>query len=93
MSDPTSPKSKKLLDQLRDAIRIEHNSYVTNKSYVHWAKRTILFHNKRHPTEMGVLESEAFLSHMALEGHVLASTQNQAFNALLFRYRNVLKIE
>jgi len=93
VSDPTSPKSKKLLDQLRDAIRIKHYSYATQKSYIHWAKRDILFHNKHHPAEMDVPEIEAFLSHLAQEGHVSASTQNQAFNALLFRYRNVLKIE
>lgn len=93
MSETTSPKPKKLLDQLRDAIRIKHYSYSTEKTYIHWAKRYILFHNKRHPAEMGVPEIEAFLSHLAQEGNVSASTQNQAFNAILFLYRNVLKIE
>ena len=93
MSDLASPKPKKLLDQLRDAIRIKHYSYSTEKTYVHWAKRFIIFHNKRHPAEMGVQEIEAFLSHLAQEGNVSASTQNQAFNALLFLYRNVLHIE
>jgi integron integrase len=93
VSETTSPKPKKLLDQLRDAIRIKHYSYSTEKTYVHWAKRYIFFHNKRHPAEMGVPEIEAFLSHLAQKGEVSASTQNQAFNAILFLYRNVLKIE
>ena len=93
MSEPASPKPKKLLDQLRDAIRIKHYSYSTEKTYVHWAKRYILFHNKRHPAEMGAPEIEAFLSHLAQEANVSASTQNQAFNALLFLYRNVLHVE
>ena len=70
MSEPASPKPKKLLDQLRDAIRIKHYSYSTEKTYVYWAKRYILFHNKRHPAEMGAPEIEAFLSHLALETNV-----------------------
>lgn len=93
MSEPASPKPKKLLDQLRDAIRIKHYSYSTEKTYVHWAKRYIIFHNKRHPAEMGAPEIEAFVSHLAQETGVSASTQNQAFNALLFLYRNVLHVE
>jgi integron integrase len=93
MSELASPKPKKLLDQLRDAIRIKHYSYSTEKTYVLWAKRYILFHNKRHPAEMGAPEIEAFLSHLAHVGNASASTQNQAFNALLFLYRNVLYIE
>ncbi len=93
MSVPSSPKPKKLLDQLRETIRIKHYSYSTEKTYVHWAKRYILFHNKRHPVEMGAPEIEAFLSHLAQEGNVSASTQNQAYNALLFLYRNVLHIQ
>ena len=93
MAESVLPKPKKLLDQLRDAIRIKHYSYSTEKTYVHWAKRYILFHNKRHPAEMGAPEIEAFLSHLAQEGNVSASTQNQAFNALLFLYRNVLHVE
>lgn len=93
MPEPSLHKSKKLLDQLRDAIRIKHYSYSTEKTYVHWAKRYILFHNKRHPAEMGAAEIEAFLTHLAQDGNVSASTQNQAFNALLFLYRNVLQIE
>jgi integron integrase len=93
MTDPSLPKPKKLLDQLRDAIRIKHYSYSTEKTYVHWVKRYILFHNKRHPVEMGTPEIKAFLTHLAQDENVAASTQNQAFNALLFIYRNVLHIE
>ena len=93
MSDSPSPKPRKLHDQIRDAIRLKHYSYSTEKTYVHWAKRYILFHNKRHPTEMGAAEIEAFLTHLAKDDKVSASTQNQALNALLFLYRNVLQID
>lgn len=93
MSDPSTPKPKKLLDQLRDTIRLKHYSYSTEKTYVHWVKRYILFHHRRHPAEMGAAEIEAFLTHLAKDEHVSASTQNQAFNALLFLYRNVLQID
>jgi hypothetical protein len=87
----TSPK-KKLLDQVRDAIRLKHYSYRTEETYVQWIRRYILFHNKRHPQEMGVPEIEAFLTHLATVENVAASTQNQAFCALLFLYRHVLQI-
>ncbi len=93
MPDPSSPKPKKLLDQLRDAIRLKHYSYSTEKTYLHWVRRYILYHNKRHPAEMGIAEIEAFLTHLAKDEHVSASTQNQALNALLFLYRNVLQVE
>ena len=93
MSDQSTPRSRKLLDQIRDAIRLKHYSYNTEKTYVHWTKRYILFHNKRHPAEMGVVEIEAFLTYLAKEGNVSSSTQNQALNALLFLYRNVLQID
>jgi len=93
MNDQSTPKSRKLLDQIRDAIRLKHYSYSTEKTYVHWARRYILYHNKRHPAEMGVAEIEAFLTHLAKDEHVSASTQNQALNALLFLYRNVLQID
>jgi integron integrase len=93
MPEPESPWPQKLLDQLREVIRIKHYSYSTEKTYSHWARRYILFHNKRHPAEMGTPEIEAFLSHLAQEANVSASTQNQAFNALLFLYRDVLPIE
>ncbi|NKB16867.1 MAG: integron integrase [Pseudanabaena sp. CRU_2_10] len=84
---------KKLLDRVREALRLKHYSYCTEKTYVQWIRRYILFHNKRHPSEMGVPEIEAFLTHLAVEGQVAASTQNQAFNAILFLYREVLKQE
>lgn len=84
-------RPKKLLDQVREAIRVKHYSYRTEESYVHWIRRYILFHNKQHPKDMGSAEVTAFLSHLAVEEHVAASTQNQAFSALLFMYRNVLQ--
>jgi integron integrase len=84
-------RPKKLLDQVRDAIRLKHYSIRTEESYVTWIKRYILFHNKRHPNEMASAEIEAFLTHLAVQQKVAASTQNQALSALLFLYRDVLK--
>jgi integron integrase len=83
----------KLLDQVRDRIRVKHYSIRTETQYVQWIKRFILFHGKRHPQEMGAAEVEAFLTHLAVEGHVSASTQNQALSALLFLYKEVLAID
>jgi integron integrase len=83
----------KLLDQVRDLLRLRHYSLSTEDTYTHWIRRFILFHHKRHPAEMGEVEIEAFLTHLAVQGHIAASTQNQAFNALLFLYREVLKRE
>jgi integron integrase len=80
----------KLLDRVRDAIRTRHYSYRTEEAYVGWIRRFILFHHKRHPAQMGKSEIETFLSSLATAAHVSASTQNQAFNALLFLYRDVL---
>jgi integron integrase len=88
---PTSAPKPKLLDQVRQAIRTRHYSYRTEKAYVHWIKRFIFFHNKRHPAEMGEAEIGRFLSSLATDSHVSASTQNQALNALLFLYREILK--
>jgi integron integrase len=85
-----SPLKKKLLDQVRDAIRVKHYSLRTEKTYVDWIKRFVLFHNKRHPREMGATEIEQFLTHLALNENVAASTQNQALSAILFLYRDVL---
>lgn len=90
---PTSSDAPKLLDILREKMRVKHYSIRTEKQYLQWAKRFILFHNKRHPREMGGKEVEAFLSHLATEGNVSASTQNQALSALLFLYREVLDQE
>jgi site-specific recombinase XerD len=80
----------KLLDQVRQALRLKHYSYETEKAYVHWTKRYIIYHQKRHPAEMGKEEVEAFLAYLAVDQHVAASTQNQALSALLFLYNVVL---
>lgn len=74
-STPASPNSPKLLDQVRDKIRVKHYSIRTETQYLQWIKRFILFHGKRHPREMGAAEVEAFLSHLATAGNVSASTQ------------------
>ncbi len=87
------PHQPRLLDQLRDAIRRKHYSYRTEKTYLHWARRYILFHEKRHPSVMGEAEIAAFLTHLAVERRVSASTQNQALNAILFLYKQVLERE
>jgi integrase len=83
----------KLLDQVRDRIRVKHYSIRTERQYVQWIKRFILFHGKRHPQEMGATEVEAFLTHLAVEGKVSSSTQNQALSSLLFLYKEVLLID
>jgi integrase len=80
----------KLLDRVRHAARAKHFSYRTEQAYVHWCERFIRFHNVRHPDTMGAPEVEAFLTHLAVDGRVSASTQNQALAALLFLYRAVL---
>lgn len=82
----------KLLDQVRARLRARHYSYRTETSYVDWITRYIHFHQLRHPRDMGAPEVDAFLTHLAVEGHVAASTQNQARSALLFLYREVLDI-
>ncbi len=83
----------KLLDQVRDAARLRHLSLRTEEAYRGWVRRFIFFHNKRHPAEMGEAEIRAFLTHLATQRNVAASTQNQALAALLFLYRQVLGIE
>ncbi len=88
-----STQAPRLLERLRHELRVSHYSRRTEKSYAQWVVRFILFHRKRHPKEMGAVEVSAFLSHLAVEGKVAASTQNQALAALLFLYRRVLKIE
>jgi len=87
------PQSPKLLDQMRAAIRVRRYSIRTEEVYVDWARRYILFHGKRHPKDMGAAELTAFLSYLATERRVSASTQNQAKSALLFLYREVLCLE
>jgi len=71
----------KLLDQVRDRLRVKHYSIRTETQYLQWIRRFILFHDKRHPKEMGATEIEAFLTHLAVEGSVAASTQNQVLSA------------
>jgi len=92
-SASSSSAKPKLLDQVRQAIRRRHYSDRTEKAYTHWIKRYIFFHNKRHPLEMAESEIARFLSSLATEGRVSASTQNQALNALLFLYHEVLSKE
>ena len=83
-------KAPRLLDRVRTAIRLRHFSRKTEEAYVGWARRFILFHGKRHPSEMGEAEVTGFLTDLAQVRHVSASTQNQALCALLFLYRHVL---
>lgn len=88
----TSAAKPKLLDRVRGRIRAKHYSPRTEKAYVHWIRRYIFFHGKRHPAEMAEPEIEAFLTHLA-QRRCSASTQNQALGALLFLYQEILEIE
>ena len=81
----------KLLDQVRQKIRLKHYSIRTEQAYVDWIRRYILYHQKRHPQDMGKPEVEQFLTHLAVERNVAASTQNQALSAILFLYKEVLE--
>jgi integron integrase len=92
-TSPAVTPPPKLLDRVRDAIRARHYSRRTEKAYVHWIKRYIFFHGKRHPGEMGAVEVTAFLTSLAVRERVAASTQNQALNTLLFLYREILGVE
>lgn len=89
----SAPQPPRLLDRVREACRLRHYSLRTEEAYVAWIKRFILFHNKRHPLEMGAAEINAFLTDLAVVGRVSASTQNQAFTALLFLYQKVLEVD
>jgi integron integrase len=86
-------KPKKLLEQVRDLLRLKHYSLRTERCYCDWIERFIRFHGKRHPRDLGEKEVSAFLTHLARDGQVAASTQNQALSALLFLYKGVLKQE
>ena len=90
---PTEPSKPRLLDRVRAALRLRHYSRRTEEAYVAWSRRYILFHGKRHPAEMGAPELTRFLSSLAIDGHVAASTQNQALSALVFLYREVLELD
>jgi integrase len=83
----------KLLDRVHSVARLRHLSLGTERAYSDWIKRFILFHRKRHPEQMGAEEIRQFLSHLAVEGKVAASTQNVALCALLFLYRDVLQVD
>jgi len=84
---------KKLLDLVRDKIRFKHYSYSTERTYVHWIKHYIFFHQKKHPAQMGKIEIEAYLTKLATKDNVSPTTQNQAFSAILFLYKEVLGLD
>ncbi len=88
---PAPVRNARLLDRVRLAVRRRHYSYRTELAYTHWIRRYILFHGKRHPAEMSEPEVAAFLSHLAVDRRVSAATQNQALNAILFLYKQVLE--
>jgi len=88
-----SNQKPKLLDQVKNTCRLRHYSIRTEQAYVQWAKQFILYHGKRHPATMAKAEVEAFLTHLAVDRKCSASTQNQAFHALLFLYREVLRMD
>ncbi len=96
-SHPPAPAAgtpaPRLLDQLRERIRLRHYSIRTERAYVDWVRRFIFFHGKRHPISLGAAEVEAFLTSLAVDRNVSASTQSQALAALLFLYRDVLKVD
>lgn len=87
------PESPRLLDEVRRAIRLRHFSYRTEKAYVDWIRRFVMYHGKRHPKLMGGTEVEEFLSHLARDRNVAAATQGQALAALLFLYKRVLNVD
>lgn len=82
---------KKLLDIMRDKIRFKHYIMSTERVYIYWAKKYKLYHNKKHPKNMGKVEIEQFLTHLATESNVSPTTQNQAFNAILFSYLEIIE--
>src|SRR5258708_20879544 len=86
-------RPKKLRDLIREHIKARHYSLRTEETYWFWIKRYILFHGKRHPVQMGATEIKTFLTDLALSKKVSARTQNQAFNALIFLYKQILKID
>ena len=86
-------KKKKLLDAVRDKIRFKHYGSSTERNYLFWIKQYIVFHGKKHPRELGKAEIEEFLTYLATKKRVAPTTQNQAFSALLFLYREVLEID
>ena len=95
MPEPPPPAGSppKLLDRVRHACRVRHDSIRTEDAYHDWCRRFILFHGTRHPSEMGAAEITQFLTHLAVDRNVSAYTQNQAFSALLFLYKAVLEAD
>ena len=89
----SKPNPRRLVDRVRNVMRLKHYSLRTERTYWDWIQRFIRFHGMRHPSEMGETELGAFLTHLARDGKVAASTQNQALSALLFLYKEVLKQE
>jgi integron integrase len=92
-TNQTGPPKPRLFDRVREAVRTRHYSRRTEKACVAWIRRYILFHDKRHPADLGAVEITGFLTSLAVDGKVAASTQNQALSALLFLYREVLQQE
>ena len=93
MNGRTTSQNPKLLDRLRTALRMKHYAYRTEKCYVYRARRFIYFHRKKHPHTMGAFEVQSFLSYFAQQERVSASTQNQALNAIVFLYKQVIRKE
>lgn len=91
--DPVAPHQPRLLDRMRDKIRVKYYSIRTEQAYLYWVRRYIRFHGLRHPSELGADAVEEFLTHLAVKRNVAAATQNQAKSALLFLYREVLDVE
>ena len=89
----TPPEPPRLLDRVRETVRLHQYSYETEKAYVSWVRRFILFHGKRHPDDLGAQEVTAFLTDLAVTRKVSASTQNQALSAILFLYQKVLEVD
>ena len=85
-----NPNPSPFLQSVIEAIRIRHYSLRTEQAYLHWVRRFIIFHGKKHPRDMGTMEVNAFLTHLAVTNDVAASTQNQALNALIFLYAHVV---
>lgn len=93
LSPTVAVQPPKLLDQVRNHLRLKHYSYSTEKSYIYWIRNFIIFHGKKHPKEMGAPEIEVYLTWLAKERKIASSTQNQALNALVFLYKQILKME
>ena len=89
----TPHQAPRLMDRVRETLRLHRYALSTERTYCHWIKRFIFFHDKRHPAEMGAAEVEAFLTHLATTENVSASTQNQAMHAVLYLYKNVLGVD